>query len=314
MGVRVGAIINGSPPDYEEIVVPIQPDGPSNPLFLVPGLLVHAKPAMAEAQFYSYIQLVRSLGGSYPVYGLRTMGVDGLLGTQPSLEHLAAVYANAVRSLRPSGPYVIVGDCVGGIVAYEVARQLSIGADRVALVLFNTAYPGESRRHSILRTAQVRRRARVRLGARIAKAHRAWKWFIALDSHAAGRMNRLFGKGLSFLNYRRSAEYRFWKRYSLDLAHLWRLIWKYDPPAYHGDFTLLVTAEMLERGYVDGWEKVVAAGPRIDRIPGDHTNYLRAGAAVMGGIIANVADSVGMSHDADGEAPADGRRSRHRGS
>jgi thioesterase domain-containing protein len=293
MYVRARAMGWGSTLGHDGIVVPIQPAGEGRPLFLVPGLLVHPNSGLADAQFFSYIQLIRSLGGARPVYGLRTLGFGEFLDSHPSLEHLGAAFADAVRSLQPHGPYLIAGDCVGGILAYEVARQLSIGPAKVALVLFNTAYPDESRRRCIMTVVQARRSTRARVAALSGIFGRSWKQLKSIDVGTLRKIKVLFTKGLSFVNYRRSAECRFWERYSRDKAHLWDLILKYEPRPYDGEISLLMTEDVLEMGYAHGWEKVAGFGPELHRIPGNHADYLSKGARIVGGIIGKIADSIG---------------------
>ena len=101
--------------------------GMNSVIFLVPGGLVHRPDlAMPEAQFLSYIQLIHALGADQPVYGLRRLGLGDILKSYRSLEDLAARYVNAVLAFQPHGPYLFVGDCVGGIFAYEIVRQLSL--------------------------------------------------------------------------------------------------------------------------------------------------------------------------------------------
>jgi thioesterase domain-containing protein len=51
-------------------------------------------------------------------------------------------YLDVIRDLQPHGPYHLAGLCFGGIVAYEVARQLEAQGEVVALVaLFDSYLP-----------------------------------------------------------------------------------------------------------------------------------------------------------------------------
>jgi len=52
----------------------------------------------------------------------------------PLLEEIAARYLAIVRARQPQGPYHLLGLCFGGVVAYEVARQLEAAGERVATV------------------------------------------------------------------------------------------------------------------------------------------------------------------------------------
>jgi thioesterase domain-containing protein/acyl carrier protein len=54
--------------------------------------------------------------------------------TRPSLGEIAARYVEIIRNRQAHGPYDLLGLCFGGIVAYEVARQLEAAGERVANV------------------------------------------------------------------------------------------------------------------------------------------------------------------------------------
>jgi len=52
----------------------------------------------------------------------------------PGVAELARRYLLPIRELQPHGPYHLLGFCFGGIVAFEVARQLEASGERVATV------------------------------------------------------------------------------------------------------------------------------------------------------------------------------------
>jgi thioesterase domain-containing protein/acyl carrier protein len=54
--------------------------------------------------------------------------------TRPSLGEIATRYVEIIRNHQAHGPYDLLGLCFGGIVAYEVARQLEAAGERVANV------------------------------------------------------------------------------------------------------------------------------------------------------------------------------------
>ncbi len=48
-----------------------------------------------------------------------------------------------IRTVQPEGPYFVGGYSFGGLVAFEIARQLQTqGQDIALLALFDTAAPG----------------------------------------------------------------------------------------------------------------------------------------------------------------------------
>jgi len=117
-------------------IVEIQARGERPPLFLVHGA--------GGGMFWGYANLSRQLGPSQPIYGFRSRGLDGLQEFS-SIEEMAAQYALDLRKLQPSGPYYLGGYCFGGVVAYEMARQIVNRGERVALLALLNCAPPNSR-------------------------------------------------------------------------------------------------------------------------------------------------------------------------
>jgi thioesterase domain-containing protein/aryl carrier-like protein len=94
-------------------VTAIRSGGSRRPLFLV-----HE----TSGEVLSYERLSRYLGEGLPLYGLRADRGDaeGLV----TIETLAERYVSVIRSVRPEGPYRLAGWSLGGVIAYEMARQL----------------------------------------------------------------------------------------------------------------------------------------------------------------------------------------------
>ncbi len=58
-----------------------------------------------------------------------------------SVPEMAKHYISEIRSRFPNGPYVIIGICTGGLVAYEIAQQLIDQNQAVTLVVLNSWHP-----------------------------------------------------------------------------------------------------------------------------------------------------------------------------
>jgi hypothetical protein len=77
-----------------------------------------------------------------PYYGFTARGMDGRGLPHRSIKQMAAAYIQAIRALQPEGPYLLGGFCAGGIVAYEMAQQLTAAGACVAqLVMIDSAHP-----------------------------------------------------------------------------------------------------------------------------------------------------------------------------
>jgi phthiocerol/phenolphthiocerol synthesis type-I polyketide synthase E len=111
-------------------VVAIQTSGSRPPLFCMHG---------AGGTVLMYRDLSRHLGDDQPFYGLQALGLDGSCAPLTTIEEMATVYVREIRKTQPAGPYFIAGYCMGGTVAYEVARQLQQQGETVAmLAMFDT--------------------------------------------------------------------------------------------------------------------------------------------------------------------------------
>ena len=91
------------------------------------------------AEFFSFSRMARYFGPDCSFYALRVRGLDGVLPPSTHVEGMASDHVREIRKIQPGGPYLLVGECLGGIVAYETARQLvALGEDIDLLGLLDT--------------------------------------------------------------------------------------------------------------------------------------------------------------------------------
>jgi amino acid adenylation domain-containing protein len=100
-----------------------------------------------------YYNLSRLLGPEQPLTALQVFDPVAVRATLPrTLEEIAAEYVALIRRAQPTGPYQLIGWCVGGVLAFEVARQLDEQHQIVAFVgLIDAWAPGNRQRMSRLR-------------------------------------------------------------------------------------------------------------------------------------------------------------------
>ena len=73
--------------------------------------------------------LARAMAGSRPIYGFQARGVDGTDMPDATIEEMAARYVRELRA-EHDGPYILGGYSGGGIVTFEMVRQLQeMGAE-----------------------------------------------------------------------------------------------------------------------------------------------------------------------------------------
>jgi thioesterase domain-containing protein/acyl carrier protein len=107
----------------EQSLVSIQPEGSRPPLYLV-----HS----ASGNAMSYVALARRLGREQPVYGLQSKGLDPDRKPTARVEDMASEYLEELFAAQPDGPYFLGGWSMGGVVAFEMARQLTAQGKSVA--------------------------------------------------------------------------------------------------------------------------------------------------------------------------------------
>ncbi|MFG6100414.1 amino acid adenylation domain-containing protein [Leptothoe sp. ISB3NOV94-8A] len=118
---RDGGIDNVS----DTALVPIQPQGNKTPLFCIHPI---------GGNVFCYAALSQQLGADYPLYGLQSLGLMGQQQPLTTIEAMAATYCQEIRTVQPQGPYHLAGWSMGGVVAYEMAQQLSQQGETVALL------------------------------------------------------------------------------------------------------------------------------------------------------------------------------------
>jgi thioesterase domain-containing protein len=212
-------------------------------LFLVAG----GRGGRVELSLYGH--LTSQLASDWTVYGLLRPA------RAESVEAIARDCIVAIRQVRPHGPYELGGECVGGVVAYEIARQLRAAGEGVALLMLLDSWCPT--------TAGVYYHRL--LGHPIALAKAGFTYVRGLGKRASGE------SWWHELRRRASASPDEQRYISACMA--------YRPRSYAGRVTLLATEHSLKRGIVPPW-RAVASDVRVITTPGDHETYARRHAAM----------------------------------
>jgi thioesterase domain-containing protein len=101
-----------------------------NPGAGTPFFCVHP----AGGNVICYAELAR-LVRPHPFYALQARGVEGDDPPHEDIPSMAARYLADVRARQATGPYLLGGWSMGGLIAYEMARQLAAAGQQVGLVL-----------------------------------------------------------------------------------------------------------------------------------------------------------------------------------
>ncbi|MBH8563642.1 amino acid adenylation domain-containing protein [Nostoc sp. CENA67] len=235
-------------------LVPIQPNGFKKPFFLVPG------GGGGQYELKVYAQLLYLLGDERPIYGFQARGWDGIQAPHTTVEAMAADYIKEIRSVQPEGPYLIGGECIGGVVAWEIAQQLVAQGQKVNLVLMDTAPPNNKRelRHRIEQFFQVKRIGYHLEQLKSISPSQRITYILNLPTKA-----KVKRQANDPTRYSKKVEQSY-----MNALMRYRLL------PYPGRMTWLMTETVDRQAFIQQWKKLATGGLEIHRIPGKHKSYL----------------------------------------
>jgi amino acid adenylation domain-containing protein len=94
----------------------------------------------------NYVHLLRHLPAGIPIHGIQARGLDGRQEPHDELNEMARDYVAELRRVQPEGPYLIAGHSFGGVIAFEMARQLEAAGEAIAFLgMFDSVAPISAR-------------------------------------------------------------------------------------------------------------------------------------------------------------------------
>ena len=207
-----------------------------------------------------YRDLSVLLGPDQPFYGFQE-ALDFSGKGRNTIDEMAAHYVEQLRDFHPDGPYYLGGYSFGGVVAFEMARQLTAqGAEVKWLALFDTTCP-------ILPPTDLKEKYKGvsllgYLRSRPTSLARAFhRLFILVLFHACRRFGcpfpRRFRLGGQFLFYRMARRH-------------------YRPGPYAGGMTLFRTMENKRQDDL-GWSALIDGPIDIRSVLGNHNTLFDSG-------------------------------------
>ncbi len=158
--------------------------GTKRPFFLVAGMF---------GNVLNLRHLAQLLGGDRPFYGLQARGLYGDAAPHDTFPDAAADYITEMRQVQPHGPYLLGGFSGGGLIAWEIARQLqAAGEDVPLLALLDTPVPLRptlSRADKLLIRLSELRAEGPGFAARWWREKQAYKRALAAGPDTGGQMN-----------------------------------------------------------------------------------------------------------------------------
>lgn len=113
-------------------LVPLKEGAKKPPVFIAHGL---------GGSVIDFFQPVKHLETDHSIYGMQARGIDGVDEPLDRIEDMASFHIDAIRNVQPRGPYALIGYSLGGLVALEMAQQLSGSGEKIALLAMLDAYP-----------------------------------------------------------------------------------------------------------------------------------------------------------------------------
>lgn len=259
-------------------LVQMRPGSEKPPIFMVHGM---------GGRAVELFNVVRYIQTNHPIYGIQAKGIDGLQEPLDGVEDMASFYLSALEEIEPHGPYILIGYSFGGLVAPEMAQQLSANQKHVGLLVLLDTYP---------HARSLGRVQRLRLIAQRVKFHIDEIWRLRLSGALQYFVRKLKARrrllspalnkttndgaisGLSFAEASLRVEQ---KSYSA-MAN-------YRPQFYHGKINFVVAAEtksfFLPPDPVSIW-KNFTEDFEFDSIPGDHSEMVNARCGDLAAILA----------------------------
>ncbi|MGB8840145.1 MAG: amino acid adenylation domain-containing protein [Aliidongia sp.] len=259
----------------------------------------------ADLRQHDFRQVVRlqTTGRKIPVIGINNTGVFFTLSKRLGLdqpftalqlfdpafsrdrmpddfETVAAQYVTLIREVQPTGPYALLGWCIGGTLAFEVARQLEAAGETIALLAMIDSWAP----HYIADLGPIRGRL----------ADYAYRWHLIRQDWRRARKepggvarfiaNRTFMRKIARMLGRSgmpaevdsAAQGQYVTPDGYDrwlLEYLLRMVKRYRPGRYAGKITIFRSAEEPRGLFLDqdlGWHRYSAQEIDVVSVPGDH--------------------------------------------
>jgi aspartate racemase len=243
-------------------VVPFRTKGTKPPLFVFHGV---------DGTLLPFQDLVRNLEPDRPIYGVRSQALVGETIALTSIEELAAYYIQAIQAVVPHGPYHFLGFSFGGLVAFEIARQLRDRGELVGMLgLVDNLRMRQPASGAGAPPLQNTARKLRRFAADRFKDLQGPRGLWRVTEELRARALRLI---YTALHARRRPIPRILQR-AIDIN--WFAAVNYVPQSYPGSITLFpACGSTNDPGATnDFWARLADGGMELHYIPGGHENIL----------------------------------------
>lgn len=264
---KFAKLLNTGTEIYSDCLVPIKSNGNKIPLFIVHG---------AGLNVLNFINLSKHFDDEQPIYGIQGTKQKGFDGWYESIEAMAAHYINAIVKVNPKGPYALAGFSFGGIVAFEMTRQLREQGKKVSLTALldsyvdSSYYYGTYRRKKLVRYFDTTHRRLDFLKEMLL----SWK---AFKMRIKGKKDYIFKRHFAAKETMNEQEALALEQFIEADALVKKIVDRYHlkPQAFEVD---LFRSKDDSNYKLDpthlGWKKAALHGVTIHNIPGNHLDIV----------------------------------------
>lgn len=107
--------MNADQEEEWDALVPIKTTGSKDPVYMIHG---------GGLNVLFYKPIVDFMDEDQPIYGFQALGLNKPATPVNSLEEIARAYIADLLKVNPEGPYALTGYSFGGLIAFEMAKQL----------------------------------------------------------------------------------------------------------------------------------------------------------------------------------------------
>ena len=250
-----------------DCLVPIKSHGNKVPLFIVHG---------AGLNVLNFVDLSKHFDDNQPIYGFQGIGPNGYDNWYESIEAMAAHYIDAILKIHPNGPYALAGFSFGGVVAFEMTRQLKEQGKEVSLTALLDSHVDSSYYYASLSRKKIIRYYDVNFRRCDYLMEMLTSWKSLKLRYSAKREHILkmyFGKKDILTEQEALALHQFMEANRMvngivDRYHLKPQNFEVDLFRAKDDDSYKLDPTHL------GWKKAALKGVKIHDIPGDHLDIV----------------------------------------
>ena len=247
-------------------LVAIKPSGNKTPLYIVHGFGMNV---------LLFNNIAKNMDPEQPVYALQAKGLNTnhIDDSLDRMEDIAAYYISEIIAQNPDGPYSLAGYSLGGIIVFEMAKQLKAMGKEIRMVAMFDTYADNSNYFNpflLNVTKKFRRQFPKMLFIMRSFMKQPWQTFLYQADFVKNKFRQLFR-----ISEREQEEAPIYDKKLADKYEYAYVHYRMTP--YDGSIDLFKVKTRLY--YLDdliylGWKQFAQKGVNVYEITGDHKTFL----------------------------------------